>query len=56
MTDDVAQLMGYYGITSEPGTIYRYRGAAYDRLQDAIKYAKIVTDRDNSSEIHEKKT
>jgi hypothetical protein len=33
--------------------IYRYRGAAYDRLQDAINYAKIVTDRENSSEIRE---
>ena len=56
MKEDEVQLMGYYGITSEQRTIYRYRGAAYDRLQDAIQYAKIVTDRENSSEIHEKQT
>jgi hypothetical protein len=56
MTEDESRWMNYYGVTSEQKTIYRYRGIAYDRLQDAIDYAKIVTDRENSSEIHAKKS
>jgi hypothetical protein len=55
-TDDEIRWMDHYGITSEQKTIYRLRGIAYDRLQDAINYAKIVTDRENSSEIHPKKS
>ena len=56
MTDDEIRWMGHYGITSEQKNIYRFCGIAYDRLQDAINYAKIVTDRENSSEIHPKKS
>ena len=56
MTRDESPLMDHYGITSEQKTIYRFRGLAYDRLQDAINYAKIVTDRENSSEIHPRKS
>ena len=56
MTEDEIQWMNYYGITNEQKDIYRFRGIAYDRLQDAINYAKIVTDRENSSEIHPKKS
>jgi hypothetical protein len=53
MTENESRLMDQYGITSEQRTIYRYRGVAYDKVQDAINYAKIVTNRENSSEIHE---
>ena len=56
MTDDKIRWMDHYGITSEQKNIYRFRGIAYDRLQDAINYAKIVTDRENSPEIHPKKS
>ena len=56
MTDDEIRWMDHYGITSEQKNVYRFRRIAYDRLQDAINYAKIVTDRENSSEIHPKKS
>ena len=56
MTQDENQNMNHYGITSEQRTIYRFRGIAYDRLQDAINYAKIVTDRESSSETHSRKS
>ena len=54
MTDDEMQWMDHYGITREQKDIFRFRGIAYDKLQDSINYAKIVTDRENSSEIHRK--
>jgi hypothetical protein len=56
MTEDEIQWMNYYGITNEQKDIYRFRGIAYDRLQDAIDYAKVVTGRENSSQIHVKQT
>jgi hypothetical protein len=56
MTDEETRWMDHYGITSEQKNIFRFRGIAYDRLQDAINYAKTVTDRENSSEIHPKKS
>lgn len=56
MTDDEIRWMAHFGITSEQKEIYRFRGKAYDRLQDAINYAKIVTDRENSAEIHSRKS
>ena len=48
MTEDEHRSMVHFGITSEQKTIYRFRGIAYDRLQDAINYATIVTDREVS--------
>ena len=51
MTEDDIQWMAHYGITSEQKEIYRFRGKVYDRLEDAINYAKIVTDREKLSEI-----
>jgi hypothetical protein len=54
MTDDEIRWMGHYGITSEQKDKYRSRGKTYDRLQDAINYAKIIADRETSSEIHSK--
>ena len=56
MTEDEIRWMNYYGITNDQKDTYRFRGLAYDSLQDAISYAKIVTDRENSSEIHAKQT
>ena len=47
-------LMEYYGITAIQSTVFVYLGRKYDRLQDALNYAKIVTAREQSSEIHKK--
>jgi len=48
MTEAESQAMDQFGITSEQKTIYRFRGIAYDRLRDAISYARIVAGREAS--------
>ena len=40
MTDEEKQLMDQYEITYESKTIFHYRGHSYDRLDDALNYAK----------------
>lgn len=40
MPDDDEMLMDFYGITSDTKTIYYYQGHSYNRLEDAISYAK----------------
>jgi hypothetical protein len=34
--------MRRHGIASEQRVLYRYGGRTYDRLQDALNYAKLV--------------
>jgi len=43
MTEEEKELMERYGITYEQNTVYYYMGYKYDRLQDALKYAKLHT-------------
>ena len=38
-------LMAEYGITSSPKTVYFYKEYRYDRLSDALSYAKSDTKR-----------
>jgi len=40
MTNEDKQLMARYGITWETRTIFRFQGHQYDRLLDALRYAK----------------
>lgn len=40
MTDEEKQLMDQYGVTCETKTIFHYRGHRYDRLDDALNFAK----------------
>ena len=40
MTDEEKKLMDQYEITCETKTIFHYRGHRYDRLDDALNYAK----------------
>lgn len=54
MNDDDKSLMEHYGVTAKESTVYMYLGKKYDKLQDALNYAKIVTARKKSSAIREK--
>jgi hypothetical protein len=40
MTDEEKQTMQQYGITHETKTIFHFEGHKYERLSDAINYAK----------------
>ena len=40
MSEQDKTLMAEYGITSSPKTVYFYREFRYDRLSDALAYAK----------------
>ncbi|TDF42383.1 hypothetical protein EYS14_06065 [Alteromonadaceae bacterium M269] len=40
-------LMEYYGITSERRLVYRYKGYHYNKLDDAINFARL----DNTNRI-----
>lgn len=54
MTDEESRMMEFYEVTSEQKTVYLYLGKKYDKLSDALNYAKIVTDRNNASAIRVK--
>ena len=44
MTEEEEKLMKRYGITSEQNTVYYYMGHKYERLKDALNYARIQTE------------
>ena len=44
MTEEEEKLMERYGITSEQNTVYYYMGHKYERLKDALNYAKTHTE------------
>jgi hypothetical protein len=54
MNDNNENLMERYGITAKQSTVYMYLGRKYDKLQDALNYAKIVAAREQSSVIKKK--
>jgi len=43
MSEQDKTLMAEYGITSTPKTVYFYKEYRYDRLSDALSYAKSDT-------------
>ena len=45
MSEQDNTLMAEYGITSTVKTVYSYKGYRYDRLSDAISYARTETRR-----------
>jgi hypothetical protein len=45
MSEQDKTLMAEYSITSTVKTVYSYKGYRYDRLSDAISYARIDTRR-----------
>ena len=45
MSEQEKTLMTEYGITSSPKTVYFYKEYRYDRLSDALSYAKNDTNR-----------
>ena len=40
MTDDDTRLMNEHGITCETKMVFRFQGYRYERLTDAVNYAK----------------
>ena len=40
MTDEDKRVMDEYGVTSETKVIFHFEGLRYDRLSDAVNYAK----------------
>jgi hypothetical protein len=48
MTEE-EKLMEQYGITCERKTMYWYKGYKYEKLTDALNYAKIDTERERKS-------
>ncbi len=45
MSEQDKSLMAEYGITSSPKTVYFYKEFRYDRLSDALSYARSDTQR-----------
>lgn len=41
MNEDNKALMAQFGITTESKTIYCYKEHRYDRLEDAVNFAKL---------------
>ena len=54
MSEQDEKLMADYGITSTVKKVYRYKEHRYDRLSDALSYARIDTKR--SGEAVEQET
>ena len=49
MTENEEQkLMTRYGITRESRTVFRYANYTYDRLEDAVNFARIDSDRQDT--------
>lgn len=44
-SEEEQKLMSEYGITHEQKSVYFYRGHKYDKLSDAIRYARDGLDR-----------
>jgi hypothetical protein len=44
-TEDEQKLMAKYGITEERKSVYYYQGYKYDKLGDAVRYARERLDR-----------
>ena len=46
MNESDKKLMQDYGITSEQRTVFFWKDYKYEKLADAVKYAKSVTERE----------
>ena len=54
MTDDEKNAMELFGITYEQKMIFIFQGYKYERLADAIKYARNTVDTETSLESEDK--
>ena len=52
MSEQDKPLVAEYGITSSPKTVYFYKECRYDRLSDALSYAKSDTKRTEEGIAH----
>jgi hypothetical protein len=48
-TEEQQELMSQYGITRETKSVYYFQGYKYDRLADAIRYARDSVSRESST-------
>jgi hypothetical protein len=48
-TEEELKLMTQYGITHEQKSVYFYQGYKYDKLTDAIRYARVSSARTGNS-------
>jgi hypothetical protein len=46
MTEEETELLKRYDITVEQKSVYTYEGHKYERLEDALNYAKLVAGAD----------
>jgi hypothetical protein len=53
MSEQDKTLMAEYGINSTVKTVYSYKGYRYDRLSDAISYARTDTRRSGEAGAQE---
>lgn len=51
MTEDNSKTMDDHGITSETRNVYHYKEFRYERLADAVRYAKIDAERHRLNDI-----
>ena len=49
ITEEELKLMTQYGITHVRKTVYLCKGYKYDKLSDAISYARVVLDNELTS-------
>jgi len=45
MNEDERKLMLEYGITTETRSVFLFQGYRYERLSDAVNYARITAER-----------
>jgi hypothetical protein len=45
MNEDAEKLMLEHGITAETRIVFRFRGYRYERLSDAVAYARVTAGR-----------
>jgi hypothetical protein len=49
-TEEELKSMAHYGITHEVKSVYLYEGHKYDKLSDALRYARINSTRETTGE------
>ncbi len=56
MTKEDEELMEQHGITLEQKSVYCYRGHKYDKLEDALRYARLEASQRQSYEPESKRS
>ena len=51
MSEDDQKLMAEYGITAETRIVFHFQGHRYERLDDAVNYARVTADRTKREDV-----